>query len=371
MSYSKNSTKLNSSVNDKDKHYMARALELAQKGEGFVNPNPLVGAVIVKDDVIIGEGYHEQFGQGHAEVNAFKNAKEDVTGATMYVTLEPCSHYGKTPPCALKIIEKGIKRVVISKLDPNPLVYKNGVKLLEDAGIEVSYGLLEEQANKQNDIFLKYIQTEMPFVAIKYAMTLDGKIATKDYDSKWITNEKSRKYVHQLRNRYMSILVGVNTIIKDDPKLDTRLEKGRNPIRIIIDENLNTPLDSYVVKTALTQKTYIVSKKVDQAYLDLGVRIIQMDTIDLEKLLKLLGKEKIDSILIEGGSYTHGAFLDSGLVDKVYAFIAPKIFGGKGLTPVGHEGISKVSEAYQLTNIAYSYFDEDILIEGYIRKEKQ
>ena len=367
MSSLKNSMKQTSIVNDA--YYMQRAIDLAKQGEGFTNPNPLVGAVIVKDEKIIGEGYHEQFGGSHAEVNAFLNATSDVTGATMYVTLEPCSHYGKTPPCALKIIEKGIKKVVISQLDPNPLVYKKGVKLLEDAGIEVTYGILEEQAKKQNDIFLKYIQTKRPFVALKYAMTLDGKIATKTKDSKWITNEKSRHFVHELRNRYMAIMVGVNTIIHDDAKLDTRLDgKKRDPIRIIIDEDLTIPKDAYVVKTAKSQPTWIVSKNYDQDLVDLGVRIIQMPNIDLNQLMDLLGNEKIDSLLIEGGAYTHGAALEANIVDKVYAFVAPKLFGGNGLSPVGKDGVSLVKDAYRLENITYKTFDEDILIEGYIRK---
>ena len=274
MSSLKNSMKQTSAVNDA--YYMQKAIDLAKQGEGFVNPNPLVGAVIVKDNQIIGEGYHEQFGGPHAEVNAFLNAKEDVVGATMYVTLEPCSHYGKTPPCALKIIEKGIKKVVISQLDPNPLVYKKGVKLLEDAGIEVTYGVLETETKKQNDIFLKYIQTKRPFVALKYAMTLDGKIATKTLDSKWVTNEKSRHFVHELRNRYMAIMVGVKTLYHNE--------------------------------------------------------------------------------------------LEANLVDKVYGFIVPKLFGGNGLSPIGKDGVSLVKDAYKLENITYKTFDEDILIEGYIRK---
>ncbi|MDY0295270.1 MAG: bifunctional diaminohydroxyphosphoribosylaminopyrimidine deaminase/5-amino-6-(5-phosphoribosylamino)uracil reductase RibD [Acholeplasmataceae bacterium] len=360
--------------------YMQKAIDLAEKGKGFVNPNPLVGAVIVKNGKIIGEGYHECFGQAHAEVNAFLNATEDVEGADMYVTLEPCSHYGKTPPCALKIIEKKIKRVFISQLDPNPLVNSKGVKLLKDAGIEVTSGILEDQSRKQNEIFLKYIQEKVPFVAMKYAMTLDGKIATKSKDSKWITNEKSRAYVHELRNQYMAILVGANTVIADDPHLDTRRENqvSRNPIRIIIDPDLSIPLNSYLIQTARTQPTWIVTsleqddKKI-KLYEDLGVKMIMKPTtpLDLKDLMKTLGELKIDSLLIEGGSYVHAKALESGIVDKVYAFIAPKIIGGKdALSPIGGDGMDLMRDAYQLKNVTYHTFDEDILIEGYLNYAK-
>lgn len=349
--------------------YMKQAFNLAIKGEGFVNPNPLVGAVIIKDGKVIGKGYHKAFGQVHAEVDAINHATEDVAGATMFVTLEPCSHPGKQPPCAFKLIEKGIKEVYIANLDPNPLVYKQGVKVLEDAGIKVHYGILDDLGLKVNDIFFHYITTKRPFVAMKYAMTLDGKLATKDFDSKWITNEKSRKYVHDLRNKYSAILVGVNTIIKDDAKLDVRRsKKSKNPVRIILDPKLQTPKSAYVVKTAKTQPTWIVSETYDQSYVDLGVKIIQMPTIDLDKLMTILGEAKIDSIFIEGGAYTHASFLEANLVNKVYAFIAPKIIGGKNaLTPIGGEGVSLMKDALVLKDVTYTQFDEDILIEGYLK----
>jgi diaminohydroxyphosphoribosylaminopyrimidine deaminase/5-amino-6-(5-phosphoribosylamino)uracil reductase len=360
--------------------FMQRAIDLADRGRGFVNPNPLVGAVIVKDGKIIGEGYHMCFGEAHAEVNAFLNATEDVEGADMYVTLEPCSHYGKTPPCALKIIEKKIKRVFVSQLDPNPLVSGRGIKLLEDAGIKVETGILEDASKKQNEVFLKYIQEKKPFVVMKYAMTLDGKIATSTKDSKWITNEKSRHFVHELRNNYMAIMVGANTVILDDPMLDTRLEgiKTRHPIRIVIDPDLSVPLNRKVIQTANTQPTWLVTSDQRtlnelQPYLDLGVKIIEKktDPLDLEDLMTTLGEHKIDGLLIEGGSYLHGSFLDANIVDKAYVFIAPKMIGGqKALTPVGAQGVLKMKDAHQLTNINYRLFDEDIMIEGYF-KQKQ
>ena len=368
------------SQSDKEK-YMQMAIDLANQGKGFVNPNPLVGAVIVKDGRIIGIGYHERFGEGHAEVNAFKNATEDVEGADMYVTLEPCSHYGKTPPCALKIIDKKIKRVFVSQLDPNPLVNSKGIKLLKDAGIEVETGILEEETKAQNEIFLKYIQTKKPFVAIKYAMTLDGKLATTSRDSKWITNEKSRAYVHELRNQYMAIMAGVNTIILDDSKLNTRRNQpSRNPIRIILDPELQIPISSYVVQSAKEQPTWIVtSETYNQAKYNqlesFGVKLITRPAnpdINLEELISYLGEQKIDSILIEGGSYLHAKAIESKIVDKAFVFIAPKIIGGSSaLTPVGGEGIHLMKDAYLLNHTTIHTFDNDILIEGYFTKIKE
>jgi diaminohydroxyphosphoribosylaminopyrimidine deaminase / 5-amino-6-(5-phosphoribosylamino)uracil reductase len=361
-----------------EERYMKRAIELASQGKGFVNPNPLVGAVIVKNGKIIGEGYHKCFGQGHAEVNAFLNATEDVTGADMYVTLEPCSHYGKTPPCALKIIEKKIKRVFISQLDPNPLVNSQGVKLLEDAGIEVVSGILANETKEQNEIFLKYIQTKKPFVAMKYAMTLDGKLATKTRDSKWITNEQSRAFVHDLRNQYMAIMIGVGTVIADNPSLDTRREKpSRNPIRIIIDSRLEIPLDSKVIETAKKTKTIIITglesdiRKIKMLK-DLQVEVILKranPNIDLNDLMIDLGAMQIDSILIEGGSYLLGQALLSNIVDKAFVFIAPKMVGGKdALTPVGGSGVDLMKDAISLTEIRYHYFGDNIMIEGKFTK---
>ena len=358
--------------------YMKRAIELADKGKGFVNPNPLVGAVIVKEDRIIGEGYHELYGKDHAEVNAFLNATEDVSGADMYVTLEPCSHYGKTPPCALKIVEKGIKRVYVSSLDPNPLVNFKGIQILRDAGIEVEYGILEEQTKKQNEIFFHYVQNKKPFVALKYAMTLDGKIATYSGDSKWITNNSSRTFVHELRNKYMAIMVGIYTIIKDNPRLNTRLDSpSRNPIRIILDPNLKITDDAYVVTSAKEQPTYIVTlSKNDEEKInrlsDLGVKFIIQDEqqeININQLMVELGKLNIDSVLVEGGSTTHGKILTAGVVNKIYAFIAPKLVGGKdALSPIGGKGIYLMKDALVLEDKEIRQFNEDILITGYIKK---
>jgi diaminohydroxyphosphoribosylaminopyrimidine deaminase / 5-amino-6-(5-phosphoribosylamino)uracil reductase len=361
--------------------YMKRAIELADQGKGKVNPNPLVGAVIVKDGRIIAEGYHECFGHAHAEVNAFLNATEDVEGADMYVTLEPCSHYGKTPPCALKIIEKKIKRVFISSLDPNPLVNRKGVELLEKAGIEVESGILETETQKQNEIFLKYIQTKQTFVAIKYAMTLDGKIATVTGDSKWITNEKSRAFVHDLRNQYMAIMIGVNTVIQDNPRLDTRRrEVSRNPIRFVIDPNLRIPEDSMIVQTAKEQQTFVVTgKNFDQSkkerLIQKNVSFIHQTTehdIDLALLINDISKLNIDSLLIEGGAYVLGSAIESNIVDKAYVFIAPKIIGGKDApSPIGGSGVMKINDGFQLKDIKLHSFDDDIMVEGYFQHNKE
>ncbi len=360
--------------------YMKRAIELAELGKGKVNPNPLVGAVIVKDGKIIGEGYHECFGEAHAEVNAFHHAIEDVEGAEMYVTLEPCSHYGKTPPCALKIIEKKIKKVYISQLDPNPLVNGRGVSLLKEAGIDVETGILEEVSKKQNEIFLHYIKTKRPFVAMKYAMTVDGKIATRTKDSKWITNETSRAYVHELRHEYMSIMVGANTVLLDDPHLDTRREGkvSRNPIRIVIDPDLIVPLDRYLIQSAKQQPTWlIVDELVDEkrldSYKEKGVEFIMMPMpLNMLDLMYRLGERKIDSLIIEGGSFLHAKALESNIVDKAYVFIAPKMVGGKeALTPIGGEGVEKMNQAYALKNMNIHHFGDDLMIEGYFKQGEQ
>lgn len=359
--------------------YMKRAIALSKKGIGYVNPNPLVGAVIVKDGRIIGEGYHEFYGGAHAEVNAFKNAIEDVAGAHMYVTLEPCSHFGKTPPCVDKIIENKISKVFVGLLDPNPLVMGRGIQKLIDNGIEVKVGLLDEQISKLNEIFLKYITTKQPFCIMKTAMTLDGKIATTAGDSKWITNEKSRNYVHQVRNRVAAIMVGIGTVLHDNPSLTTRLvnKKSSDPIRIIVDSNGRLPLDSTIFKTGNKDNTIIVvTEKVDLHKLEvlrekLEVIIVpeKDGLVDLKLLFKTLGEKGIDSILLEGGGNLNFSALEAKLVDKLLTFIAPKILGGKeALTPVEGQGISQISSAILVENSKVYHFNDDIMIESYIRK---
>jgi len=360
--------------------YMQRALELAAKGIGYTNPNPLVGAVIVKNGKIIGEGYHEVCGSNHAEVNAFKNATEDVTGATMYVTLEPCSHYGKTPPCANAIIEKGIKKVVIGLKDPNPLVAGRGIQILKDNGIEVITGIMEEEGRKLNEIFLKYITTKIPFCILKTAMTLDGKIAAHTGDSKWITNESSRKYVHQLRHRVSGIMVGIGTILADDPLLTTRLDSGNgsDPTRIVVDSSARIPLEAKVLHVESKAKTIIATTEVAdknkiKALKDMGIEIINTplknNRVDLTYLMKALGERGIDSILLEGGSELNYSAIEQGIVDKVNSFIAPKIIGGRNAkTPIGGIGKAVMSEAIFIERLQVHSFGDDVMLEGYITK---
>lgn len=358
-----------------DNFYMQRAIELALKGEGRVNPNPLVGAVIVKDDKIIGEGYHKKYGEWHAEVNAFNNATEDVEGATMYVTLEPCSHYGNTPPCARKIVEKKIKRVVIGAVDPNPLVAGNGIKILEENGIEVITEVLEKECNDMNYIFNKYITTKKPFVIMKTAMTLDGKIATSTGDSMWITGEEARRYVHKIRNKVAAIMVGIGTVLKDNPELTCRLEDGVSPIRVIVDSKGRIPLDAKVLNIKDSAGTIIattnaIDEDKEKELKNMGVKIIKTqgnNKVSLSELMIKLGEMKIDSILLEGGSGLNFSALEEGIVDRIQAFIAPKIVGGENAkTPVGGDGIKLINDAIQLKDIDIKRFGQDILIEGRI-----
>ncbi|WP_315121624.1 bifunctional diaminohydroxyphosphoribosylaminopyrimidine deaminase/5-amino-6-(5-phosphoribosylamino)uracil reductase RibD [uncultured Clostridium sp.] len=360
-----------------EEKYMKRALEIAKLGEGFVNPNPLVGAVIVKNGRIIGEGYHQFFGGAHAEINAFNNAIEDVKGAHMYVTLEPCSHHGKTPPCANSIIEKGISKVIIAMKDPNPIVSGRGIDLLKSNGIEVEVGILEEEAKRLNEVFIKYITTKLPYCILKTATTLDGKIATVTGDSKWITGENAREHVHQIRNKISGIMVGIDTVIKDNPSLTTRLKdkKGRNPIRIIVDSKGRIPVESKLLKEE--GKTIIAATEnmpTDKRFEleKLGAEIIitplKNNKVDLKYLMKELGERKIDSILLEGGGTLNYSALEEGLVDKVMAFIAPKIIGGSSSkTSVEGKGIESMKHAINLKNISFQKFGEDFLIEGYLR----
>lgn len=356
---------------------MKRALQLAKLGLGHTNPNPLVGAVIVKNGKIIGEGYHEYYGGPHAEINALKSAKEDVKGAQLYVTLEPCCHYGKTPPCVDAIVKSGIKDVFIAMEDPNKLVSGKGIKHLKEAGLNVYTGLLKEEAEKVNEIFIKYITTKKPYVILKSAMTIDGKIATAAGDSKWITNDKSREHVHMIRGGVMAIMVGINTVIKDNPYLTTRIDGLKNPLRVIVDSRGRIPLDANVVidksaRTIVATTDMMPYKKV-KALKDSGVDVIVLDKlnneVDLKKLMDMLGEMGIDSVIIEGGGTLNYSALKEGIVDKVMFYIAPKIIGGSNsLTPVEGKGIDLIKDAIIVEKLDVKRFDDDILIEGYIKK---
>lgn len=356
-----------------DEAYMRMALALAEKGAGYVNPNPLVGAVIVRDGEVIGRGWHERYGGLHAERNALKNCNWDARGATIYVTLEPCCHYGKTPPCTEAILESGISRVVVGCLDPNPLVAGKGVGILRQASVEVLTGVLEEECRKLNEIFFHYIRTKTPYVILKYAMTMDGKIATCTGASRWITGETAREHVHRTRNRCAGILVGIGTVLADDPQLTCRIEGGRNPVRIICDSHLRTPEDANVVRTARTVRTILATTCTDaarqQMYTQHGCEILvvpeQDGHMDLNALMRQLGAMGIDSILLEGGSTLNFSALQSGIVQKVQAYIAPKLFGGAAAkSPVGGAGIAEVAQCVRLKNPQIHWFGDDILIES-------
>ena len=359
-----------------DIRYMGLALQLAQKGCGFVNPNPMVGAVIVKEGRIIGEGYHERYGAPHGERNALASCRESPEGGTLYVTLEPCCHYGKTPPCTEAILQSGICRVVIGSHDPNPLVAGKGIEVLRGQGIQVVEGVLKAECDKLNEVFFHFIQTGKPYMVMKYAMTMDGKTAAYTGVSKWITSEAARCRVHQDRHRYSAVMVGVGTVLADDPLLTCRTEGGRNPLRIICDTQLRTPLDSQIVVTAKEVPTVIATASMDleeqRPYIKAGCRILPVSQkdghLDLARLMAKLGEEKVDSILLEGGGILNWSALQAGIVNKVQAYIAPKLLGGaNGKTPVAGMGVPCPEDGFFLTNSTVSCLGEDILIESEVQ----
>ncbi len=356
--------------------YMRHALTLAERGRGRTSPNPVVGAVIVKDGRIIGEGWHQKCGENHAEINAFQNARdrgESVEGAEMYVTLEPCSHYGRTPPCAKAIIEKKIKKTYIGLLDPNPLVAGRGVRMLKDAGIQVETGILEPQCRRINEIFLKYITEKRPFVVMKTAMTLDGKIAAHTGDSKWVSGDASRQMVQQMRNSLTGIMAGIGTVLADDPQLTCRLPGGRDPIRIIVDSHLSIPLEAKVLK----DENYVIAATEDcdpEKRGKLGEQVLITRTkdhkVDLDHLMELLGERGIDSILLEGGGGLNESALRAGIVDRAVTFIAPKFIGGKDAkTPVEGQGLEAMAQAIQLKNMEIARIGEDLLVQGTLEQQ--
>ena len=361
-----------------DEAYMSRAIDLAQRGAGWTSPNPLVGAVIVKDGRIIGEGWHHKYGDLHAERDALKNCTEDPAGATIYVTLEPCCHHGKQPPCTEALIEAGIRRVVMGSGDPNPLVAGEGIRILRDHGITVDEGVLEPECRRINDIFFHFITTGRPYIAMKYAMTMDGKIACFTGASKWVTGEKAREHVQTLRNRYRGIMVGIGTVLADDPMLNCRIPGGRSPVRIICDSQLRTPLDSQIVRTAGEYETIIATCVKDPEryapYEKQGVTILCVpedrtagQQVDLEQLLRELGERKIDSILLEGGAQLNWSMVVGGHVNKVYTYIAPKIFGGASAkSPVGGDGFPDPADALHMKVIRTDSLGDDLLIESTI-----
>lgn len=376
-----------------DSDYMMLALELAERGRGRVHPNPMVGAVVVMDGKIIGKGYHEKYGDFHGERNAILSCHKNPAGATLYVTLEPCCHHGKTPPCTDIIIESGIRRVVIGTPDPNPLVAGKGINILKQHGIEVVSGVMEKECLRLNEVFFHFIKNRTPYVVMKYAMTMDGKTAAWTGKSRWITGEIARRRVHEDRLRYTAIMTGVGTVLSDDPLLTCRLgnscpdnefsECNRNPVRIICDTHLRTPLDAQVVRTATQVRTIIAtgctSTKRQLSYIKAGCEILQVplsaqnpgakaditNRLDLNRLMEQLGAMDIDSILLEGGGTLNWSAVSSGIVQKVQAYIAPKLLGGMGAPgPVGGAGEESPAGACLLKPVRFEQLGDDFYIES-------
>lgn len=369
-----------------EEQFMKRAIELAKQGAGWTAPNPLVGAVVVKNGRIIGEGYHRKYGELHAERNALAACTEDPAGATLYVTLEPCCHYGKTPPCTEIIIEKKIAKVVIGSRDPNPKVAGKGARILREHGIEVVEDYMREACDALNPVFFHYITTKTPYVVLKFAMTLDGKIATRTGASKWITGEAARNHVHQLRGRYAGILAGIGTVLADDPMLNCRIDGAHQPMRIILDSHLRIPMGSRLVRSAKEYPLLIVCNESTRDREEGTNRIQKLEEAgakvwtlpeknghpDLNVLMQRLGEEKIDSVLIEGGGTVNEAALKAHIVHHVYAYIAPKIFGGEDAkTPVEGSGIRLPQECANLRLAKITVLLNDMLLEYDVEGETE
>ncbi|MCI8659326.1 MAG: bifunctional diaminohydroxyphosphoribosylaminopyrimidine deaminase/5-amino-6-(5-phosphoribosylamino)uracil reductase RibD [Lachnospiraceae bacterium] len=364
-----------------ERRFMERAIELAGLGRGWTNPNPMVGAVIVKDGRVIGEGFHARYGELHAERNAIAALTEPARGAVLYVTLEPCCHYGKTPPCTDAILEQGISRVVIGSKDPNPKVAGKGAAILQKAGVVVEEDFMRAECDRLNPVFFHYITTKTPYVVMKYAMTLDGKIATRTGASKWITGEEARRRVQKLRHEYTGIMAGIGTVLADDPMLNVRLESGRkwkNPVRIICDSRLRIPSDSKICKTAGEYKTIVAHAVGDSRDVErlrsLGVHVILVPDkegrVNLKELMRILGEQGIDSILLEGGGQMNESALRAGIVHSLKAFVAPKIFGGEqAKTPVTGTGVALPDQAEWFSLEGVSRIGEDLLLEYQIKNE--
>lgn len=354
-------------------YYMRLAIQNAIAMKGQTEPNPLVGAVIVNNNRIVGIGIHMKAGEPHAEIHAIRMAGDHTQGATIYVTLEPCSHHGRTGPCAVAIKEAGIKRVVIAMLDPNPLVSGRGVGILQDAGIEVIVGVCEDESRRMNEVFNTFIVRQTPFVTLKTAVTMDGKIASYTLDSRWITSSAAREDVHTLRHQNAAILVGVNTVIKDDPQLTTRLPNGRNPVRVIMDSTLRLPLNAKVVEDG-EAPTWVFTTKSHNSerrkFLEsTGVKVFvteQSCRVDPAEVLQLLGQESISSLLIEGGSEINASFFENRLVDKMIIYMAPKIIGGRNAPSfLAGTGIDKMNEAIELSDVHVQSLGKDYKFVGY------
>ncbi len=375
-----------------DKKYMRMAIELAKKGEGAVNPNPLVGAVVVKDGKVVGKGYHRFFGGPHAEVYALEEAGKEAYGATIYVTLEPCSHYGKTPPCAKKIIDMGIKKCFVGSSDPNPQVAGKGVAMLKKAGIEVVESVLKDECDKLNQVFFKYIKTKIPYLFLKCAITLDGKIATKTGNSKWITNEIAREKVQFYRNKFMGIMVGINTVVLDNPSLTARIQNGVNPFRVVVDPHLKIDENCRVVKNNEDEKTVIITSqknqfvensenindkdfeiKMKQKRLSQNNKVkfifLDKEKFSFKKMLEEIGKMGIDSVLLEGGESLISLAFKEEVIDAGEIFVANKILGDKNAKPfISGFSKDKMEEAILLNNVKNNIYGENIGMKFYLKK---
>ncbi len=354
-----------------DEIFIKEALRLAKKGLGWTNPNPMVGALIVKKGKIISKAYHKKAGLPHAEIEALNLAQKRAKGSTLYLNLEPCCHFGKTPPCVPAIIKAGIKRVVCSSLDPNPKVNGKGMAELKKSGIETAVGILDKENRKLNEAFFTFHNEKRPFVALKYAATLDGKIATKTGESKWITNQEARLYAKKLRGYYQAVLVGINTILKDNPYLGVEPKDKKEPLRLILDPKLKIPLNSQVLRdnNVLLITTFANKEKLKELK-KRGIPIIsyRSKTFPLPALLDDLRKREIISILVEGGGETIGHFIDEGLVDKIYAFYSPMIIGGKeAINAVSGKGIKNLKSAIRFSNLSFRHFGDNFLLIGYPR----
>jgi len=365
-----------------DADFMETALDLARQGWGYTSPNPMVGAVVVRDGKIVGQGFHQMVGGPHAEVHALEDAGESARGATLYVTLEPCNHQGRTPPCTQRVIRSGIRRVVVAMEDPNPDVRGGGNAFLRSRGIEVEVGVLENAARQLNEIFIKYITTQQPFVILKCAATLDGRIATRTGDSRWVSGEKSREYVHRIRHGVDGILVGIGTVLADDPSLTTRLEdqKGLDPTRIILDTRLSISTDAKILNLDSDAETILVTgdavaEKKKEAFKNRSIRVLEAPLkdgrINLPLLMSRLGYIGITSLLIEGGSRVITSALHSRIVDKICFFYAPKILGGDDGVPIcSGAGPDYMRQCIPLRDTEMHRFGEDMMIQGYIDRTK-
>jgi diaminohydroxyphosphoribosylaminopyrimidine deaminase/5-amino-6-(5-phosphoribosylamino)uracil reductase len=352
-----------------DHHWMRRALELADRGRGHVEPNPLVGAVVVRGGVIVGEGWHQRYGAAHAEVNALAAAGEAARGATLYVTLEPCCHHGKTPPCTDAVMRAEVRRIVAAMSDPFPQVAGRGTELLRAAGVEVEVGLCEAEARRLNAPYLKLLRTGRPYVHAKWAMTLDGKIATRSGDSKWISNEASRRRVHELRGRVDAVVVGVGTALADDPLLTARPPGPRTAARVVLDSRGRTPPTCRLVRTARETPTLVVTAGAPSPDLQaLGCEVLPLGGQQpaVAALLDELGRRRMTNVLVEGGSGVLGSFLDAGEIDEVHVFIAPRLAGGaEALTAVGGCGVERIAEALALAGWRVEGIDGDVYLHGW------